>query len=34
MKVITNIKDPDVQQQVGNEVRELCSRFPVPGIDD
>ena len=34
MKVITNIKDSDVRQQVGNEVRELCSRFPVPGIDD
>ncbi len=34
VKVITNIGDPDIQEQVSQEVSQLCSRFPVPGIDD
>lgn len=34
VKVITNIGDLDIQQQVSREVSRLCSRFPVPGIDD
>jgi len=34
MKVITNIGNPDIESQVSQEVHQLCSRFPVPGIDD
>ena len=34
VKVITNIGDLDIQEQVRQEVRQLCSRFPVPEIDD
>jgi glycine hydroxymethyltransferase len=34
VKVITNIGDTKVQKQVKGEVSEICSRFPVPGIDD
>ncbi len=34
VKVITNIGDPDIQEQVSQEVSQLCSRFAVPGIDD
>ena len=34
VKVITNISDLDIQKQVSQEVSQLCSRFPVPGIDD
>jgi len=34
VKVITNIGDLDTQKQVKQEVSQLCSRFPVPGIDD
>jgi len=33
VKVITNIGNPDVQTQVSQEVGQMCSRFPVPGID-
>jgi glycine hydroxymethyltransferase len=33
-KVITNSGDLDIQEQVSQEVSRLCSRFPVPGIDD
>jgi glycine hydroxymethyltransferase len=33
VKVIGNIGDTAVQKQVGDEVRQLCSHFPVPGID-
>jgi len=33
MKVIANIGNLDVQEQVSQEVSQLCSRFPVPGID-
>ena len=34
VKIITNIGDPDIQEQVSQEVSQLCSRFPIPGIDD
>ena len=34
VRVITNIGDLDIQEQVSQEVSQLCSRFPVPGIDD
>ena len=34
VKVITNIGNPNVQNQVRQEVAQICHRFPVPGIDD
>jgi len=34
VKVITNIGNPDIQNQVSQEVSQICSRFPLPGIDD
>jgi len=34
VKVITNTGNLDIQNQVSHEVSQLCSRFPVPGIDD
>ena len=34
VKVITNIGNLDIQKQVSQEVSQLCSRFPVPGIDN
>ena len=34
VKVITNIGDLNIQKQVKQEVSEICSCFPVPGIDD
>jgi glycine hydroxymethyltransferase len=34
VKVITNIGDLNIQKQVKDEVSQICSRFPVPGIDD
>ncbi|MFC1847240.1 serine hydroxymethyltransferase [Chloroflexota bacterium] len=34
VKVITNIGNQDIENQVSLEVKQLCSRFPVPGIDD
>ena len=33
IKVITNIKDDFVRNDVRKEVSEMCARFPVPGID-
>jgi len=33
VKVITNIGKPDIENQVSQEVSQICSRFPVPGID-
>jgi glycine hydroxymethyltransferase len=33
VKVIGHIGDNAVQKQVSDEVRHLCSHFPVPGID-
>jgi len=32
-KVITGIKVKEVQAQVKEEVKQICQRFPVPGID-
>jgi glycine hydroxymethyltransferase len=34
VKVITNISDLNIQNQVKQEVSQICHRFPVPGIDD
>jgi glycine hydroxymethyltransferase len=34
VKVITNVGDSDIESQVYQEIRQLCSRFPVPGIND
>ena len=34
VKVITNIGNPHIQRQVSQEVSQICSRFPVPGIDE
>jgi len=34
IKVITNMGNQDIQHQVRQEVTQLCSRFPVPGIED
>ncbi|MDD5038493.1 MAG: serine hydroxymethyltransferase [Dehalococcoidales bacterium] len=34
VRVITNIGDSRTGTQVSQEVSQLCSRFPVPGIDD
>jgi glycine hydroxymethyltransferase len=34
VKVITDIGDLHIQNQVKEEVSEICRRFPVPGIDD
>ena len=34
VKVITNIGNLNIHEQVSQEVSQLCSRFPVPGIDD
>jgi glycine hydroxymethyltransferase len=34
IKVLTNIGDLNVKKQVRDEVSQMCSRFPVPGIDD
>ena len=32
LKVLQNIKDPKVENEVKEEVLDLTSRFPVPGI--
>jgi glycine hydroxymethyltransferase len=34
VKVITNVNNLDIQEKVSQEVSQLCSRFPIPGIDD
>ncbi len=34
VKVITNIGNLDIQNEVNQEVSQMCQRFPVPGIDD
>ncbi|MCL0091865.1 serine hydroxymethyltransferase [Dehalococcoidales bacterium] len=34
VKVISNIGDRKIQNQVKEEVNQLCQRFPLPGIDD
>ena len=33
VKVITNIGNPDIENQVHQEVSQICSRFPLPRID-
>ncbi|MDP3880287.1 MAG: serine hydroxymethyltransferase [Dehalococcoidales bacterium] len=33
IKMINNAGNPDIEKQIRQEVTELCSRFPVPGID-
>jgi glycine hydroxymethyltransferase len=33
VKVLLHMGDSNVQQQVRDEVRQMCIRFPVPGID-
>ncbi|MFC1952027.1 serine hydroxymethyltransferase [Chloroflexota bacterium] len=33
VRIIINIGDPDIQKQVSQEVSQVCSRFPVPGIN-
>ena len=34
LKVITNIDNQDIQNQVSQEVSQICQRFPVPGVND
>jgi glycine/serine hydroxymethyltransferase len=34
VKVVTNIGDSDIRDQVSREVSQICERFPTPGIDD
>ena len=34
VKVITDIGNRDIQNQVSRKVSQICQRFPVPGIDD
>jgi len=34
IKIITDIDNPKIQREVREEVSQMCSRFPVPGIDD
>jgi glycine hydroxymethyltransferase len=33
VRVINNINNPSVHNQVRRKVNQMCSRFPVPGID-
>ncbi len=33
MKIISHIGNPNIEKQVSQEVKQLCARFPVPGID-
>ncbi len=33
VKVITNIGNSDIENQVSREVSQICQRFPVPGIN-
>jgi len=34
IKILTNIDNPKIKKEVREEVSQMCSRFPVPGIDD
>jgi glycine hydroxymethyltransferase len=34
LKILADIDNPKVQREVREEVSQMCSRFPVPGIDD
>lgn len=33
VKIIRNTGNPDTEDQVKQEVKQMCTRFPVPGID-
>ena len=33
IRVINNIGDPETEKQVRQEVSQICSRFPVPGLE-
>jgi glycine hydroxymethyltransferase len=33
VRVITNIGNTDIENEVHQEVKKICSRFPIPGID-
>ncbi len=33
VRIINNLGDPEIEKQVRQEVSQICSRFPVPGID-
>jgi len=33
VRILTNPDNPDVEKEVRQEVSQICSRFPVPGID-
>jgi glycine/serine hydroxymethyltransferase len=34
VKVLNHIDDIEMQAQLSEEVKDLCSRFPVPGITE
>jgi glycine hydroxymethyltransferase len=34
IRIIGHIDDPAVENEVHDEVLGICSRFPVPGVDD
>lgn len=34
IKVLNNIDNQDIEEQVNGEVKQMCSRFPLPGIDN
>jgi len=34
IKILANIDNSKIQKEVREEVSQMCSRFPVPGIDD
>jgi glycine hydroxymethyltransferase len=34
VRMLSNIGDARVQKEIREEVRQMCARFPVPGIDD
>ena len=34
IKILADIDNPKTQKEVREEVSQICSRFPVPGIDD
>jgi len=34
VKVISNVDNKTIQNQVRQEIRQMCQRFPVPGVDD
>jgi glycine hydroxymethyltransferase len=33
VKIITHIDDKNIHNEIKEEVMQMCSRFPVPGID-